>query len=95
MKMPEPKAWAIFTPEGNARIWSTFQPHVQKLADAEGLTVTPLYDKQALIDLLEEAAKECEDADIVDGNGYYMQGGDAVATQRNIAAAIRSMKETL
>lgn len=56
MKMPEPKAWAIFTPEGNARMWSTFQPHVQKLADAEGLTVTKLYDKQALIDLLEAAA---------------------------------------
>lgn len=40
---PQPVAWAIFTESGNARMWSTLQPHVQKLADAEGLTVTPLY----------------------------------------------------
>ena len=39
----DPVAFAIFTEAGNARMWSTFQPHVQKLADAEGLTVTPLY----------------------------------------------------
>ena len=39
----EPVAFAIFTEAGNARMWSTLQPHVQKLADAEGLTVTPLY----------------------------------------------------
>ena len=39
----EPVAWAIFTDEGNARMWSTLQPHVQRLADAEGLTITPLY----------------------------------------------------
>lgn len=38
-----PVAWAIFTDEGNARMWSTLQPHVQRLADAEGLSVTPLY----------------------------------------------------
>lgn len=38
-----PVAWAIFTPDGNARLWGTLQPHVQKAADAEGLTVTPLY----------------------------------------------------
>lgn len=41
-----PKCWAIFTEDGNARMWSTFQPHVQKLADAEGLTVTPLYTRR-------------------------------------------------
>jgi hypothetical protein len=39
----EPVAWAIFLPDGAARMWSKLQPHVQKLADAEGLTVTPLY----------------------------------------------------
>lgn len=39
----EPVAWAIFTDAGNARMWTTFQPHIQKLADAEDLTVTPLY----------------------------------------------------
>ena len=43
-----PRAWAIFVDNGNARIWSTLQPHVQKLADAEGLGVTPLYDQAAL-----------------------------------------------
>ena len=42
---PEPVAWAIFPDTGNARMWSTFQPHVQKLADSEGLTVTPLYTR--------------------------------------------------
>ena len=39
----EPVAWAIFTNAGNALMWSTFQPHLQKLADDEGLTITPLY----------------------------------------------------
>lgn len=38
-----PAAWAIFTEDGNARMWGTLQPHLQKLADAQGLTVTPLY----------------------------------------------------
>lgn len=41
-----PKCWAIFTEDGNARMWSTFQPHVQKLADAEGLAVTELYTRR-------------------------------------------------
>jgi len=44
----EPVAWAIFTDAGNARMWSTFQPHLQKLADAEGLTITPLYTKDQI-----------------------------------------------
>ena len=43
-----PRAWAIFVDGGNARMWSTLQPHVQKLADAEGLEVTPLYDRAAI-----------------------------------------------
>lgn len=43
-----PRAWAIFVDNGNARMWGTLQPHVQKLADAEGLDVTPLYDQAAL-----------------------------------------------
>jgi len=38
-----PKAWAIFTADGNARMWSTYRPHVQKLAVAEGLKITALY----------------------------------------------------
>jgi hypothetical protein len=40
---PQPVAWAIFTPAGNARLWATKQEHLQRLADAEGLTLTPLY----------------------------------------------------
>lgn len=53
-----PRAWAIFVDNGNARMWSTLQPHVQKLADAEGLTVTPLYD-QAALDALLALLKRC------------------------------------
>lgn len=48
-----PRAWAIFVDNEHARMWSTLQPHVQKLADAEGLTITPLYDSTAL-----EAARD-------------------------------------
>lgn len=44
----KPRAWAIFLDDGSARMWGTLQPHVQKLADAEGLQVTPLYDQAAL-----------------------------------------------
>jgi hypothetical protein len=55
---PNPKAWAIFVESGNARMWSTFQPHVQALADAEGLTVTPLYTaQQPAVKTLEDAAR--------------------------------------
>lgn len=42
----KPTCWVIFTDGGNARMWSTFQPHVQKLADAEGLAVTELYTRR-------------------------------------------------
>ena len=52
-----PRAWAIFVDNGNARMWSTLQPHVQKLADAEGLEVTRLYD-QAAIDAAVAAERE-------------------------------------
>jgi hypothetical protein len=47
-RVVRPRAWAIFVDSGNARMWSTLQPHVQKLADAEGLQVTPLYDDASL-----------------------------------------------
>lgn len=52
-----PLAWAIFVDSGNARMWSTLQPHVQKLADAEGLEVTPLYGQAALDALAAERAE--------------------------------------
>jgi hypothetical protein len=44
----EPVAWAIFLDDGTAHMWSKLQPHVQKLADAEGLTVTPLYTRTVI-----------------------------------------------
>ncbi len=43
-----PRAWVIFADNGNCRMWTTFQPHIQKAADAEGLTVTPLFDQSAI-----------------------------------------------
>lgn len=54
---PKPRAWAIFVDSGNARMWTTLQPHVQKLADAEGLEVTPLYDR-AEVDAAVAAERE-------------------------------------
>ena len=60
---PKPRAWAIFVDSGNARMWTTFQPHVQKLADAEGLSVTPLFDQAALEAIAEDAARVARDAE--------------------------------
>jgi len=59
-----PRAWVIFANNGNCRMWTTFQPHIQKAADAEGLTVTLLFD-QTTIDAAvaaerERCAKACE-----------------------------------
>ena len=47
----------------------------------------PLYDKQALIDLLEEAAKECE--------SRQTPNTGSVAILNGAADAIRKLKETL
>lgn len=62
-RMVRPRAWAIFLDSGNARMWSALQPHVQKLADAEGLTVTPLYDQAALDAAAEHAARVAREAE--------------------------------
>jgi hypothetical protein len=56
-----PRAWAIFVDSGNARMWTTLQPHVQKLADAEGLTVTPLYDQPTLDAAVVDAARSVKE----------------------------------
>lgn len=61
-RMVRHRAWAIFVDSGNARMWSTLQPHVQKLADAEGLTVTPLYDQSALDAAVAAERKKTMDA---------------------------------
>jgi hypothetical protein len=90
MKMPEPigvvaESRKTISTAFNTTIYTRERFH-------QGAKV---YDKQALIDLLEAAAVECEDADTVDGKGYYMHGGDAAATQKKLVAIVRSMKEKL
>jgi hypothetical protein len=52
-----PRAWVIFADNGNCRMWTTFQPHIQATADAAGLQVTLLYD-QAAIDAAVAAERE-------------------------------------
>lgn len=42
----EPVAYALFADNGNIRIWSTDSEPVRKLAEAEGLTLVPLYAPQ-------------------------------------------------
>lgn len=39
----KPIAYAVFTDEGNVRLWSTKLPHVEKLAKEEGLEFVSLY----------------------------------------------------
>lgn len=42
----DPVAYALFASNGNIRIWSTDSEPVRKLAEAEGLTLVPLYAPQ-------------------------------------------------
>jgi hypothetical protein len=39
----KPVAWAVFTDNGNIRIWSTDSEPVRKLSESEGLQLVPLY----------------------------------------------------
>ena len=39
----KPVAWAIFAENGNIRIWSPANESIEKMAERDGLTVTPLY----------------------------------------------------
>lgn len=39
-----PRAWAVFAPNGNVRVWSTDSGPVRKLAEEEGLPLVPLYE---------------------------------------------------
>lgn len=39
-----PRAWAVFAPNGNVRLWSTDSEPVRKLAEKEGLPLVPLYE---------------------------------------------------
>lgn len=38
-----PAAWVVYAPNGNVRLWSTEQRRANECAEANGLTVTPLY----------------------------------------------------
>lgn len=38
-----PVAWAVFSDNGNIRIWSSDREPVRKLAEAEGMKLVPLY----------------------------------------------------
>jgi len=93
MKMPEPTAWTL-TEELSKRETTT-RAHLW-FTNPVNCMWSPLYDKQALIDLLEEAAKECE-ADHAQAHTYDADGlsighhSDALTC----AAAIRKLKETL
>jgi hypothetical protein len=42
-----PVAWVVHTPNGNVRLWSHDQHEANRCADANGLTVTPLYASPA------------------------------------------------
>ena len=55
----KPRAWAVFVDSEKVRLWSTLQPHVQSLADAQGLTVTELYDQTVLDAAVAAAREEC------------------------------------
>lgn len=81
MKMPEPVGFAS---ELGLRLFSgSASDHTITLRHQCADGHQPLYDKQALIDLLEEAAKKCDER----ANGE----NDA----QHCADSIRSMKETI
>jgi len=85
MKMPEPHSWH----SAQNKEWmanAVYTEHVEQntFTHRGGTFKTPLYDKQALIDLLEEAAKVAE-----------YENAAPWSISGEIAAAIRSMKEKL
>ncbi len=77
MKMPEPKAWIKYLIGAEAK--PNGQCYDIVFTPVDGYS--PLYDKQALIDLLEEAAEMCELFDATD--------------PKYLAVEIRRMKEKL
>jgi len=84
MKMPEPVAWTL-TEELSKRETTT-RAHLW-FTNPVNCMWTPLYDKQALVDLLEAAAVECE--------SRQTPNTGSVAILNGAADAIRSMKEKL
>jgi hypothetical protein len=43
MRDVQPVAWIVYAPNGNVRLWSTEQRQANECAEANGLTVTPVY----------------------------------------------------
>lgn len=39
-----PRAWALFAPNGNYRIWSTVREELERVAAEAGAPITPLYE---------------------------------------------------
>lgn len=87
----EPVAFAIFTEDGHARMWSTLQPHVQKLADAEGLTVTKLY-AAPIPQQPAEPTECCEHCDDGDGLCVFPMYGPAPHTHDTSSGWIGSTR---
>ena len=72
-------------------------PSAQYLGDVFGYTAEQMDERCREYGRMvqERCAVIAEDEEHrVEGSGYYDQLGDASATQRNIAAAIRASKET-
>lgn len=49
-----PVAWAVFADNGNIRIWSSVNEPVRKLAEEQGMKLTPLYAIQDGVTLAPE-----------------------------------------
>jgi DNA-directed RNA polymerase subunit RPC12/RpoP len=82
MKVPEPKAY-VWAPRKKPELAKlAFQAEPSASLKALGYVSAPLYDKQALIDLLEAAAVECEAEDVAPTDS-------PTGVQECIAAAIK------
>ena len=93
LTMPEPAAYVRFADNGNIRLWS-------KSAYEGEEFMKPLYTAEALCDVLEQAAKFCEDNTVWVGGGargfmesYRNDGG--IHQGMDYAGAIRAMKEQI
>jgi hypothetical protein len=93
MKMPEATAYMWQHDEtGRIGFVEAWQPMDKwKESNPRLRVIGPLYDKQALIDLLEEAAKECEN----NFKRFRQYTGTLREHDQDMADALRKLKETL
>ena len=96
MKMPEPMAWTL-TEELSKRETTT-RAHLW-FTNPVNCMWTPLYEKQALIDLLDAAAAECEALTQSTPNGFTLEQKITFSKPSQeitlAIAAIRKLKEKL